>query len=467
MNLELAMIRIVCIALFFTIIPGRLSAELNIDYVAPSESENQSSGGDVNTEENLNPFSDMIQFKNKDQLHGKMLSVDQKGILWSSEETMENITFKKDHIQNILLGNSKLYSNSANAEVLLTNGDRLAGKLIKLDDSELLLSTEYAGELHIDRSMVTGIYPGTSDGAQSYKGPNEIEEWMVINNSGDRNSKVNIQNGVMTLSGYYICAGRDMKLTDLSKIEFDMEAFGNCQMQVQIYGDRVKRNPRGSYVLYISSGYIYLQRFEDGTSSNMGSFRSQSIKGGKAKITILANRKDKRITLMINGELAKEWTDTEWAGKGGFVSFINQSNNAVNIKNIVVSQWNGKVPGQQSGSSDGDTDSIAFLNDDVVSGHLKSITDGNVVFKTEYADMNIPLERVKEILTAVDSQHRARRRAEDIRCYFQNGNAVTLELQTIKSGVIEGKSENFGVASMKLNAFSRLQFNLYDEDDGE
>ena len=452
------------ISLLLIMMSCTLFAELKIDFVAPTDSESKSSD-DGGGAEALKVVDDVIKFKNSDQIHGRMLSVDKSGVLWSSEEALEDITFKRDNIKNILLGNSQASFKNVNTEVLLTNGDRFAGKLVSLSDKELVLDTGYAGELHIDRFMVAAIYPGLGGGSQSYKGPNDVKEWTIINNSGDRNSKVIIKDGVMTLSGYYICAGRDMKLTDLSKIEFDMEAFGNCQMQVQIYGDKIKRNPRNGYVLYISSGYIYLQRYQDGSSANMGNFRSQSIKGGKVKIAILANKKKKKITLMVNGEMAKEWSDTEWAGEGGFVSFINQSNDAVNIKNIVVGKWNGQVPGSQGSGGGVESDSIAFMNDDIVSGQLKSITDDKVIFKTEYAEMNIPLERVKEILTATTSRHRARRRAEDMKCYFRNGNVITVELKSIKSGTVEGNSDNFGAVNMKLNAFDRLQFNIYDEED--
>ena len=454
------------IALLLIMMSFSLFAELKIDFIAPTDSEGKSvdGGGEPVAVAVVN---DIIQFKNSDQFHGRMLSVDKRGVVWSSDEALDNIIFKSGNIKNILLGNTQSYSKNVNTEILLTNGDRLAGALVKLDDKELVLDTGYAGVLHIDRFMIAGIYPGFAGGAQTYKGPNDINEWIIVNNGGNSNDKVTIKGGVMTLSGYYICVGRDMQLPDLSKVELDMESLGNCQFQIQIYGDKVKRNPRNGYVLYISSGYIYLQRYDDGSSDNMGNFRSKSLRGGKAKITILTDKKEKKITLMVNGKMAKQWSDTEWAGKGGYLSFINQSNNAINIKNIVVGKWNGKIPGAKSGDTGSDSDSIAFLNDDVVSGQLKSIVDDKVVFKTEYAEMNIPLKRVKEIITASDSRHRARRRAKDTRCYFKNGNLITVELKNIKSGTIEGSNENFGAVNMKLNAFSKLQFNIYDEEDDQ
>src|SRR5690242_18470005 len=42
-------------------------------------------------------------------------------------------------------------------QVTMTNGDRLSGTIIKLDDTFLVLKTDYAGEVKLDWSAVQGI----------------------------------------------------------------------------------------------------------------------------------------------------------------------------------------------------------------------------------------------------------------------------------------------------------------------
>jgi len=42
-------------------------------------------------------------------------------------------------------------------QLTLKNGDRLSGKIVTSDDKTILLKTEYAGEIKIDRTVVTGI----------------------------------------------------------------------------------------------------------------------------------------------------------------------------------------------------------------------------------------------------------------------------------------------------------------------
>jgi hypothetical protein len=442
-----------------TLLTSNSYSELKIDFIAPENSDNKPEK--INN--SIIQKSDTLKFKNGDILHGSLLSVNSKGISWSSREAAETIIFKKRSVTNILLGTQKSYSKTANTQILLTNGDMLAGKLIKLDDKSLSLGTEYAGELAIDKFMIQAIYPGIGGGNNAFKGPNSIDEWIVEDN-GNNGSSVTVKEGVLTISGY-TAVGRNMKLPDSSKIEFDIESLGNCQFQIQIYGSKVKRNPQNGYTIFVSSGYIYLQRYGDGDSDNLGNFRSRELQSGKGKITILADKIKKKIILMINGKIAKQWSDTEWAGNGEYVTFINQSNTTVKVKNIVAGGWNGKLPEAKSSKKETQHDSIAFINDDIVSGKLLSIENEKVRFKTEYAEMDIPIARVKEIITASGSRHRARRRGNDIRCYFEDGASITLDLKSIEKGVIEGRTGNFGNAKIKLNAFGRVQFNIYDSND--
>src|SRR4051812_9392259 len=42
-------------------------------------------------------------------------------------------------------------------QITLNNGDRLTGKIVTADEKALILQTKYAGELKVDRTMVTRI----------------------------------------------------------------------------------------------------------------------------------------------------------------------------------------------------------------------------------------------------------------------------------------------------------------------
>jgi hypothetical protein len=437
-----------------------VKSEIVIDMEVPDENKDGKNGNNVANIEDIKP--DIVHFKNKDKMHGKMVSIiPEKGLVWKSEMALGDINFKNEKINQIIRGNVAYAPSSGDSAVLLTNEDMIAGKLISLDENEVIIKTSYAGEIKINRKMVKSIFPGTDSGSVIFRGPNKTEEWTMPGNRNSRSS-INVKDGELIINGY-TSAGKDMELPDVSKVELEITSTGNHNFQIQLYGEKVDRYPRNGYVVYLSSGYVYFYRYNNGSSSSLGNFQANTLTNGKGKITVLSDKKKKTITVLINDTVSKTWTESSWSGKGGYLTFINQNNGTVKIKEILVSKWSGKLPGKTASESDKENDTIKFSNDDVVSGKLQSIIDGKVTFKTEYAEMNIPVERVKEIVTAMNDRHTARRRANDIKLFFESGDAITLELAKISNYEVQGESENFGKLNLKLNAFKKLQFNLYND----
>jgi hypothetical protein len=167
---------------------------------------------------------------------------------------------------------------------------------------------------------------------------------------------------------------------------------------------------------------------------------------------------------MINGKVAKTWDVNSFPENSQCFGFLSNGGNAV-IKNLSIRKWNGKFPA--AGKSDDETkkkDSILFANDDKVSGKLKTIKDGVVVFATEYAELKVPVTRVDSITTAKDAWRVARRNAGDARFVFGDGKILTIGVKSISNGKVEGKSENFGDITCDTSAFEKVEFNIYDEE---
>lgn len=417
-----------------------------------------------NTDKNPTKIeADILKFKNKDSLHGKMISLQPgKGILWKSDDTADDILFSMKNVKEIKLGNYIPGKNN-NTSVLLTNGDNLEGKLISLDKDKLILDSSYGGSIKINRHMINSIFPGESNTGLLYKGPNDISEWEIP--KGRNSGEISIADNTLVMNGY--CSiGRDMKLPDMAKIEFNFENSGNCQMQVLFFSDKVVSYPKNCYVLYLSSSYIYLQSYgPQGRSGNLGNVSCRQLRSGKGKITLLLDRKDKKYSLLVNDTMIKQWVESREPPAGTKVSFTNQSQGTIKIKNLEVSSWNGKVPGSNESKESSEKDIVTFINGDQVTGILQSIKNNETLFKTEYAELKIPLKRIKQILTASENQHRARRNAGDVRFLFPNGNKLTMELAHIKEGKIFGQSENFGDITLNQNAFKSIKLNIYDDID--
>lgn len=444
-----------------------LFAELVID-IDPEKAKDEKKTTPVDNnqveEENIPKF-DVLRFKNNDVLHGKMLSFDPgKGFLWKTTEALRDITFIPRNVKKVDLGAYRR-GRGGNASVLLTNGDTLGGKLVSLDKDTLTLDTFYGGILKINRPMIQAIYPGESNTGVLYSGPSNMENWTRP--EGRSGGKVSIKDGVLSMTGY--CAlGRDMKLTDMVKIDFDFQIAGNCQLQVLFYCDEVVGSPQNCYALYLSSGYIYLQRYgRHGRSGNLGNVNCRDLRAGKGKITLLLDKKNRKFTLLVNGNMIKQWVDTQDIKEGTFFCFNNQSQGTIKIRNLEISQWNGKIPGGEKSKEDEQKDVVIFVNGDQVTGNLLTIANNETVFKTEYAELKVPLSRIKQLQTASKNQFRARRNAGDAQLLFANGDKLTLDLQRIADGKIKGKSENFGQVSLALNAFKGLELNIYDDEEEE
>jgi len=441
-----------------------VNGELIINIAPPKAEGNNKETFGNKTAKGKNQKDDILKFKNKDALHGKMISIlPGKGILWNSRDVKQNILFLNQNVTKIELGNNIPKTENYNASVLLTNDDILDGKLKSMDKKVLILETRYAGIIKIDSHMVKGIYPGEEISGLLYSGPNDMNGWEKISNNKD--GKISISEGVLSMNRYS-GVGRDMKLTDLSKIDFKFEIAGNCQMQVLFYGDKARSNPKNCYVMYLSSGYIYLQRYgKNGRSGNLGNVHCRAMRSGKGRITIMTDKKKKTVTLMFNGVIIKKWIDTAFPGKGTFVSFLNQSQGTLKIKEIEITEWNGKNQGKGNDEEVTKEDTLIFINGDQVTGKLNQISQDIALFKTDYAELKIPLKRIKHIKTAVDNQHKAKRNAGDVRFSFINGNKLTLNLEKIENGKISGNSENFGKLLITLNVFKAIKLNIYDEDD--
>lgn len=451
------------IALFLNNHPAR--AELEIDIATPATSPNETDNDNAKTDATkaTEAKEDVARFKNGDSLHGTLLSFSpENGMVWQSPEAKNEIVFKPANLRKIQLASAANLAKPEQDVIFLTNGDEIYGNIVTLNADTLILKTPFAGRLTIARPMIESITPGSGADSDSYSGPTSIDDWKVSKQNGRNGGTPTVVDGVMTLPRY-TSASRDMNLQPSSSISFNFETLGSSQFQLHFCSSSSKVNARKSnYNLSISQNYIYLQRSLNGSNQNLGNVRIRKFGNGKGTVTILFNSKEKGITMLANGKMVKQWTDAQFPVVGKYVSFYNQSSGVLKISKIQVGKWNGKVPGSKP-KIDTKKDTIAFINDDKVTGQLKSMDAKLAVFETEYAPLKVPITRIKRISLASESRGRARRNNADARFVFTKGGHVTLNVSKIVDGKIVGESENFGEATFKLKAFKTVKLNIYND----
>ena len=183
-----------------------------------------------------------------------------------------------------------------------------------------------------------------------------------------------------------------------------------------------------------------------------------------ARFQILTDSDKATISLFANGSLLHTWTDPKgFGGKGKGLLFYPQSQYPMKVRNILVTQWNGQMPSQNSDPDTQKQDIIRLANGDKVTGKLVGIKNGETSFKTEFATLTVPINRIQHLTLGTEDQGRARRRENDVALKFHGGGSMTIALEGFKDGTFMGKSENFGTISADAAAFGLMTFNIYEE----
>ncbi|MBM4165125.1 MAG: hypothetical protein FJ222_11905 [Lentisphaerae bacterium] len=415
--------------------------------------------------------ADSLEFLNKDKLHGSLIAVapESGGVTWKHGSAEKTIDFNLSTVMRATLGPRKVTSGiPSTAAIYLTNGDMLPGNIVSLDGEKLVLDTWYAGKITIARLMIKSMAPNIRASTRVYEGPTALSEWTIYPSGSQVQWR--FKDGALYAAQQYPIGRIIEKMPDTADIRFDA-AWRSAypQFSCVIYTDNVQEN-RNGYMLQVSGSSIYMQRL----SRNSGSRNLErqvefaDFSNGKcrsATFNLLVSKSAKTITLLLNGRLLTQWTDTaEFAGQGNGLSFRSNTSGDLKISNIMISDWDGKTPElAETGSTVVKDDLLRFINNDKVSGHLKSISGDAVKFETSYATLDIPLARVVEIVTSTENAARARKNKEDVQMVFADKGLLTLQLERIEKDEVKGQSENFGKITLPLGALRRLDFNIYAE----
>ncbi len=404
----------------------------------------------------------VLKFFNGDTLHGRLLAATgATGLRWGSTDARAVIDFALGNVATVQLGGGKVRPGAqVGTRVALTNGDELRGTIVSLDGESLVLDTWYAGAVTIRRAMIKSLQPNRVMSATIYEGPNGAEEWRT----GTSERGWVYRNGALYANGSG-GIGRDVKLPDRARIEFDMAWRAYPSFQLAVYTDNLEAVYGNCYVLQFNGNSVYMQRGSRNNFRNLGGGANIENwqRRNKARVTLLVDKTKKTLTLLVDGALVKQWMDSdEFAGRGTGLMFYAQGQGVMRLSNIVVSEWDGEL-GKSEPTTATTADAIQFVNNDKVSGQLKTIAKNQVTFVTPFATLEVPLDRVAEIQFASDKAERARRQAADIRALFQTGGSVTVTLEKLDDQSLTGSSENFGQRTFAREAFGELQFNIYDE----
>lgn len=404
------------------------------------------------------PFGSVLVFQNGDQLHGQLAAIPGDGtLLWRRQDSPQPLVFRLDTIYGIKLLRVPPGPDLAGTRLVLTNGDALPGQVQALAADSLRLATAYGGELAVRRAMVASLHPAAAMArSYVYEGPGDLRTWTI--SQGDWV----VRRGVLTGFGRI---GTDAKLPGKCRLAFDIRWPGRyTNFTLALFCEDLRNFYFDAYHLTFGNTAVALQRRTRNQGSlNLGQVEVPAFANrSKARLELLINQEESKFALLVNGDLLKEWTDPQgWAAKGtGLVFSAHDSNARIGIANLTAANWDGKL-GALVPVEAGTQDMVQFTNFDRITGDALGIADGQLAFKTPYATLQIPLERIETAALRRDQAQRARRYAEDVELYFPTGDRCTLRLKALEDHRIIGYSENLGEVKVDLAAFTGIRFNLY------
>ncbi|MBT7166048.1 MAG: hypothetical protein HN904_24920 [Victivallales bacterium] len=434
--------------------------------IAVPEPADRTKAGDPAKAAELKP--DRLEFLNGDALSGTLESLSPEELVWQHGDVEGSVHFAAKNVMGVDLRTAPPLRAVADQVTLgLTNGDTLRGKIVSMDATTMLLDTVYAGRLTLKSQMLASMRPSKPVASVYYSGPNSLEEWT----KGNSKEAWEFRKGALYAKQNNGSLGRDVKLPDRARIEFDLAWKGQVYLTMGLFASKFDTYHGPGYQLGIQGNYVSLNRRSKNSSNGLGGHHAPVLAGKrKARVSVCVDRKGKTVAILMDGTLIRQWADPvglEDAGTG-LVFYTNR--NQHRIRNIQVLPWDGKISTggneEEEENSGAKEDQIQFANGDKVTGELLAIKDGEMTVKSPYAELKIPLARVALVLFREDNRERARRNAGDVQGIFREGGSVTIGLAGVQDGVLKGESENFGKAEFKIGGFGRLQTNIYDERQG-
>ena len=411
--------------------------------------------------------NDSLSFLAGDQLYGELLTIDKGSLSWRHAESEQPIQFNMHRLELMHLSDSNDMMPSENL-IQLSNGDVIPCQIVELNKEAAVITTWFAGEMKIFRPMIKSIRFGEKNDklilARMPKNERQMKkDWKMTGTwAYDNEHMVSTQNGYIS---------RDMTSTEKLAMSFTLERTGNSNAEIFLFADPEKGTSSSAYVFRFNQNYVncYVKE-EGGRSRYFGNlyYNDSGESASELDVKIYADKQAHQFHLVVNGNPLQVVRPNKSSKRPKFNGLVisSSSSQIMKISKLLVKKWDGSLEldleNKTNEESENLHDKITFTNADAVSGELITILNGEANFKTDFATMTIPLDRMANMLFADKYLERARREKGDVRGVIGDGSGgVTFQLIDYKDGTLRIKSENFGEAQLSRKLFSDLQFNIY------
>jgi len=425
----------------------------------------------------------VVRFANGDQLSGSLDSLTTERLVWNSPILEKATPFFLKSVLDLKLSASQPKSDARHeATVSLTNGDSVRGQLASITDDAVELDTWYAGRMKFRRVMISDIQVDERP-TLFYQGPEGVEGWTQTEEPPAWSFRDS--------SFRSVAAGgiaRDIALPDECSISFIAGWRGTFALKLNFFSDDIHQDsPESGYSMTFQQRSIFLQSGKNQLALGRVANAFALQENEKAKIEVRASAKSGQISVFIDGKCIGLWKDADVAANkiGRGIHFVTLNASPVKLSNIRVTAWDGvadEVPEMQPaagirqfGGLDLQDDQkplveekpkkgrMMLRNGDSLAGEVVAINGDMITIKTPFKEVRLPVEMLKSVALKPADPERCKRENGDVRGWFPDGSSIVFKLESVGAdGTLAGTNQNFGAATFKIDAFSRIEFNIYD-----
>jgi len=401
-----------------------------------------------------------------DRLHGTVVAAEQDGKLRLTAPQFESeVQVLVSALDSVGLSGSDKEPGAD--EVILVNGDRIAGELAAIDADAVQIETQAAGRLKISLRVVRTIAVGRGAGVlvESNFASGSMEPWV------NRGGAWSIADGVL------VCRNRGNSNSGVIYVKVDQTEAVTLVAKVQategmpfmcyaaVFADTIEGNPnsgrfgRSSLMAMFQQSEFYLNSVHDGSSNQIA---NQPFGRNLQQGTI-------RLAYDPATSKARLWLDATELGqydvpakltRGQYVLFNSQYSCKVDqlavLRGVVA-------PGGDDLSSGGpaaDATVVEFANKDRVSVTALNLAEGQFTCMGPYGELKCPVANVGRVQFGKKGQEEPRRQKNDVRVTLTSGR-LTLQFDRLTADALVGRSPYLGEVKLRRSAVKEIKFNLY------
>lgn len=422
--------------------------------------EAQKNTPDVKAETEITNGDDTLSFLAGDLFTGNLKSINNNELTWTHPESKNPLVFATKNFNTISLSEAN-EDFIVKHRITLSNGDVIPCQLISLTEEEAHIKTWFAGEFKVLRPMIHSIqFEKINDSMLLAKMPKKQKDFEK---QWKRSGSWKMEDGKITTkkSGYI---SKKLDKSDKLAVSFRIERQSTrSNTEVYICTDANKGRSSKGYIFRFSQNNIQV-RVDNSHVGYLYFPNHETMNNFDVKLYI--DKEAHKIVALINDQAVQgRLNNFNQTPKGNDITFASSSSNQLSISKILVKKWDGHI---EIGSTEKKNkevlknDKVVFANSDSVSGELQFIKDGQASFKTDFATMNIPVDRMSQLQFSDEELERARRNKGDVSGTIANGiGKMTFTLLDYNKGRFRVESENFGEIFITRKLFSELNFNIY------